>query len=291
MGLTEAEADHAPVPTTSRELSAGADLLDRYRPAALAVTAILAVVTVLPGARPGSERASPVSPPGALAGSTLIGGPVPVTQDVTSGVIDVGAPPLGVDHVSLPGPVALPAFVAEPLPGVAGPGPGQVAAGAGPSRRPVVPVGAAPHQPLELRAAAWASRTAGTPLAAFGVPEQSLPIGLRLNVLDKASFVRLRGTTSMLVLTEVAGGQRGEPAAARLQACRIIEQAWQDEQAQSFEAAPSWDGEACVAGTRAADGRWTFDLSQFPARTDDHGFAVLPGVDAPADFQVALRRT
>lgn len=292
MGLTD-DDDRTALRPTGPVLTAGAGVLDRYRPAVLAVTAILAVVTVLPGARTGSGGDLTAQPPSPLVGTALLDDdPAAQTGETVLEPVSEPAPlALGVADV----PVALPVPAApagdvgpaqapdDPMPEQPGDQAGAPGNGA--------PEGPQSTRPLELRSTAWASRTAGTPLAASGVPEMSLPVGSRVNVLDKASFVRLSGDAPTLVLGEVAEGRRGDAAAARLQACRITDESWKDEQAQSFESAPSWDPQACVPGERADDGRWSFDLSQFPTRTDDRGFALVPGADAPADFQVSLQPT
>lgn len=144
-------------------------------------------------------------------------------------------------------------------------------------------------RPLRVTEAAWASAQAGTPLAATGVPEGALPIGRRPGFdLDKASFVRLSGGATVLRLVpheDAAGHRNGETAG--IQACRLTSADWQKAEAQSFDEAPKWDCGVSVLGVRAEDGSWTFDLSVFPNRADDQGFALLPAGSA-IDFQVAF---
>lgn len=141
--------------------------------------------------------------------------------------------------------------------------------------------------PLRVAGSGWASQGAGTPLASAGVPEGTLPVGKRLGQLDKASFVRLTGSGFELVLTEHPEGARGmeEPS---VQACEITEPGWPEEEAMSFEEAPEWDPDACAPGTRNDDGTWTFALAVFAPASEGPGLALVPGPEAPVDFQVTF---
>lgn len=155
---------------------------------------------------------------------------------------------------------------------------------AGESRASVTPT------PLRVTTAAWASAQAGTPLAATGVPEGSLPVGRRPGFeVDKVAFVKLAGTASTLTLVphEDATGQRGADA-AQLQACRITTPAWAKAEGQSMDEAPKWDCRVAAMGERAEDGSWTFHLSSFPDRSTSPGFAIVPA-GAGLDFQVAFK--
>jgi hypothetical protein len=148
---------------------------------------------------------------------------------------------------------------------------------------------AATAQPLIVTKSAWASAQAGTPLAATGVPEGALPVGRRPGFAqDKVAFIRLAGgaTSISLVPHADATGQRSAET-AQIQACRITTPGWAAGQAVAMADAPKWDCAVSVLGARAADGRWTFDLSVFPDRVDDRGFALVPAGDA-VDFQVAF---
>jgi hypothetical protein len=136
---------------------------------------------------------------------------------------------------------------------------------------------------------AWASQEAGTPLDTQGVPDGDLPVGTRLGQVDKASYVRLSGSESTLKLREDAAGNRapanGEPL---IRACQITDASWKPATAEGFGSAPKYDTGACVDGKRAADGTWSFDLSNFDDATDARGFALVPAAGAPVDFQVAF---
>ena len=149
-----------------------------------------------------------------------------------------------------------------------------------------------PDAPLTIAAAAWASRTAGTPVADAGVPADSLPVGMRVGQDDKRSFIRLTGDEFSLTLVPVdEEGANRSPEEAVIQACQISEGGWEEGEAISFDDAPPYDPEDCVDGVRAENGTWTFSLITYPQRDDDRGFALVPGPDAPIDFQVAFSRT
>lgn len=143
--------------------------------------------------------------------------------------------------------------------------------------------------PLRITRAAWASAQAGTPLAATGVPAGSLPVGRRPGFdADKVAFVKLSGGASSLKLVphgDSTGTRNGSGAA--IQACRITTPGWEAAEGQSMEAAPAWDCGVAVLGKRADDGTWTFDLSIFPDRADDRGFALIP-TGSELDFQVSF---
>ena len=147
----------------------------------------------------------------------------------------------------------------------------------------------APPAPLRIVAKAWATQTAGTPVASAGVPAGSLPVGKRLGQDDKRSFVRLSGEDDVLVLAEDSAGSRTTTGAVGVQACQITDVAWRDGEAMTFDQAPKYDARSCVAGTRADSGIWTFDLSGIPTRADQRGFALLPAAGSSVDFQVAMR--
>lgn len=144
--------------------------------------------------------------------------------------------------------------------------------------------------PLTITASAWASRTAGTPIADVGVPADTLPVGTRVGQIDKASFIRLAGGEEQLRLKENASGKRTTTGTATVQACRVAESGWEEAEAMSFSEAPEWSADDCILGERSEDGMWTFDLGPFDDRTDDRGFALVPGPGAPADFQVAFEK-
>lgn len=144
---------------------------------------------------------------------------------------------------------------------------------------------------LTVVAAAWASQTAGTPIAGAGVPDDSLPVGTRLGRHDKRSFIRLSGDEVSLTLLPVDDeGAHRRPEEAVIQACQIEDAGWEEAEGMSFDDAPAYDAENCVDGVRGDDGSWTFNFLVYPQRADDRGFALVPGPDAPLDFQVAFAR-
>jgi hypothetical protein len=137
-----------------------------------------------------------------------------------------------------------------------------------------------------ITATSWASRTAGTPVAANGVPAGSLPIGKVVGQDDKMSFIRLSSRPDRIVLKPHAEGQR-TPETGVIQACMIKTVGWHGGEAVAFDAAPERDCSVSVTGVRAEDGSWSFDLRPFEGRSGD-GIALLPGPGAPLDFQVAF---
>jgi hypothetical protein len=143
--------------------------------------------------------------------------------------------------------------------------------------------------PLTIGSRAWASREAGTPVATTGVPDGTLPVGNRVGQIDKASFVRLTGTATVLSLVEDPNGSRAVAGNGGVQVCRITTSDWSAGDAISFDQAPAYDTNSCKAGQRSDDGTWTFDLSGFADRAGPAGFALVPTADAPVDFQVAFK--
>lgn len=263
-------------------------VLDRYRPVALATAAILSIVAVLPGAEVGAGADTGSAP--ALPFEEAASGP-------TDLAVSAGGAAVGAEEPAAP-------VIAAPVPSPGGTSTGtrtttrpNAGATASPSFSPTNPSSsptfALPSgddsedpRPLTPTVTGWATTAAGTPLGEIGVPEGSLPVGTRLTQTDKASFLRLVGDERNLVLTEVADGGRGADAA--VQACVITESGWQGGGNQSFDDAPAWDADACVPGMRSDEGAWTFALGMLGAPDDPRGYALVPGADAPADFQVAF---
>ncbi len=138
-------------------------------------------------------------------------------------------------------------------------------------------------------AKAWASRTAGTPLASDGVPKGTLPVGTRAGQDDKLSYIRLSGDETVLRLAEETTGRATVQGPAAVKACRITVAGWKEGEAIAIADAPPSDPNACVEGAKSPEGLWTFDLSSFPDRTDARGFALRPGKGAGVDFQVAFK--
>lgn len=147
----------------------------------------------------------------------------------------------------------------------------------------------APARPLRTTETGWASATGGTPLGSTGVPDQSLPVGNRFGQLDKASFVRLAGSTPTLYLKEHAQGQRTTSGDVAVRACQITTRRWKGGPNQTFDQAPDWDATNCIPGRRSSSGVWSFDLRTFADPTDDRGFALVPAAGASIDFQVAFQ--
>lgn len=268
--------------------------LGHYKPVALAIAGIVAVVTLTPGGL--EQRAETAESAFSLDVETAEPeDDAAADQEVSAGV----APD---PELSSPAEPSSPSFdVPAPSPSFSGSRSDSTDSSesfdaGGPSFTPT-PSGtsgdAEDEEPLEVAAAAWASASAGTPLAAAGVPEGTLPVGNRFARLDKASFVRLAGGGSELVLVEDEAGHRAPPTdeAPTVQACRIAEPGWEEAEAQSFDEAPTWDDAACAVGTRGEDGTWVFDLSALGVTEGDAGVALVPAPEAPFDFQVAFARS
>jgi hypothetical protein len=268
-------------------------VLDRYRPVALTVGAILIIVAVLPGARHADNGAPPPATD-VLAGADTPATTVP-TRRATRSAAAADDTTLAADAGTVDVDVATPAIDEADTGSVVVDDGSDAATSPPPSPAPTTapaPAFTAPPssstRPLTVDRVAWASASAGTPLADAGVPEDGLPVGKHAGQLDKASFVELDGTATTLVLREDSDGSRGTVAGS-VQACQITEPGWRRGEAKSFDDAPEWNADRCVAGRRGANGVWRFDLARFPQRADDRGFALVPTADAPVDFQVAFK--
>lgn len=269
-------------------------VLDRYRPAAIAAVAVLVAVTVLPGAQQAQERAAATVPtlPVQVTGSANDGSSTPtkaVTEDALAVADSIGsslAP--AAPTFSAPSAPSIPSgsfgTTEAPLSRSSAPAPADAAAPA------TSPSEAAAEVPLRPTVTAWATATAGTPFADLDVPEGSLPVGTRLGQQDKRSYLMLTGTSTTLVLREDETGARAAETAI-VQACQIVDAGWEGGEAKAFDEAPEHDPAKCVSGSRGGDGNWSFDLSSFAAPTDERGVALLSGPDAPIDFQVAFTTT
>lgn len=269
------------------EISLGdlARALGRYRPIALAVLAILAVVAVTDA----PERRLPSAAADYRPTDAELGGNRPV--DEGSG-----------DAPDTLGSSDAPPFTSAPAPSFGGsssfgaaPSPGD---GAGTAPPPTT--GSSDfdgfafdadeqQEPLTVVKWAWASRSAGTPLADAGVPEDTLPVGDRAGRHDKVSFVKLEGDGTTLYLAEDPEGERVITGDPQVQACTVLESGWREAAAMSFSDAPTWNEESCVLGRRSADGTWTFDVGRLGDPTTQAGFALVPAPEAPIDFQVTFQ--
>lgn len=275
--------DADPPPATGLSATRLSDLhaaLGRYEPALAVVVVLSLAALVLPGPTiRAADRffTAPTLP--AQSAGTSDEPPAPDTVALETGevVIDSGAlAPSGFDFT----PTAPERGTAAPA---SLPAPPQAATGAGGGSAPAE---VAPTHTIV--AAGWATANAAT-IGGVGVPEGGLPVGRRLGEDDKLSFVRLGASSTRLVLRLVddAGGQRFADSAT-VQACRILVAGWEAKPAMSMSEAPPHDRTSCAVGERNDDGTWTFDLSRFTDRTDQKGFALVPGPDAPADFQVTF---
>lgn len=138
----------------------------------------------------------------------------------------------------------------------------------------------------QITASLWTSQSAGTPLAANGVPEKSLPIAKALGREDKVTYLRISGSPDNLRLKEHAEGQRA-PETGAIQVCLVKTVGWSSGEAVDPGEAPERDCSVAVLGVRSEDGTWSFDLRPFDGRAGD-GFAFGPAPGSPLDFQVAF---
>lgn len=142
-------------------------------------------------------------------------------------------------------------------------------------------------KPLSIFDSGYASQAGGTP-----VEQQPANGGLPVHVTGgnatKFSFLRLVGTESILRLQEVSDpGANVNATMAELKMCPIESGPWSPQRGVAMSQAPKY-GSACSTGTRAANGQWTFDLSnQQPARAD--GFAIVPTNNPALNFQVVFK--
>lgn len=270
----------------------------RYVPVVAVVVTVAVMGLTLPGPKLLGGRTLPTFSSSAGAGSSssavitddssVAEDAAAVPADVTSSFSDASATAAGFADAPA-SPVRLP----FPTPTAASRGdePGNAPATFEAPPPPDSTATAAAVQPLRITSSAWASKTAGTPLASNGVPAGSLPVGKRVSQHDKRSFIRLSGSSATLVLAphQDAAGQR-TPQAGSILACQITDPNWKaGTEPMAFDAAPAYDATKCTLGQRGEDGAWTFDLKAFPLRTDSRGFALVPGPDAPLDFQVAFK--
>lgn len=252
--------------------------LARYRPAAFVVAVILVVAWVLPSPVTPTEDTELSQPAGQTRVQTdAPEAPEEPAAEVPAPAPDTGfTPPSGSDSFS--GGFSSEGSYSPPPPSSSFTPPSFGGSDDGDST------------PLTIAATAWASRTAGTPFADVGVPPETLPVGTRLGQIDKASFILLDGGAEELRLKENESGNRTTTGTATVNACRVSESGWEEGEAMSFDEAPEWSADDCILGERGEDGVWTFDLGPFDDRTDNRGFALVPGPGAPADFQVAFEK-
>jgi hypothetical protein len=103
---------------------------------------------------------------------------------------------------------------------------------------------------------------------------------------DKRSYVRLSGTDTVLRLSEKGAGRATGGSVVSVRACRVAVADWAEGSGVALASAPAFDANACVKGERATDGVWSFDLSGYPDRADNKGFALVVAPDGGVDFQV-----
>ncbi|HEX2851366.1 MAG TPA: hypothetical protein VHN98_12465 [Acidimicrobiales bacterium] len=274
--------------------------LGRYKPVVVTVVALVAMLTLLPRhssptrtedasavsaskVSPGIRPATKAPTTSAAASSTTAADASAITSAPVGGTLGASTAPALASALSTPpSPSSYDTPTAsQPSGGYSSPISDSTSTSGG----------AAMSSPLHVRESAWSTQEAGTPLAADGVPDGTLPVGTRVGRDDKRSFVRLSGGDTVLRLTEDPSGSRATAGVAAVQACQVTTAAWSAKTAVAMSSPdePTWDANTCVAGTRASDGTWTFDLSAFASPTDARGIALVPAPGGPIDAQVTFK--
>ena len=144
--------------------------------------------------------------------------------------------------------------------------------------------------PRSVVDAGYTSSTAGTPLSGPEVPEDSMPVSVRLGRIDKVSFARLAGTAPDLNLVLVDDGAANQLVAlAAVQACAVTEPGWVlDSPGAPPEDGPTYDDQRCSEGIQTATGAWRFDLSDLGELDERAGIALVPTFEGPVSFQVTF---
>jgi hypothetical protein len=274
--------------------------LARYRPVALTVLAILFALAVLPRPdRPdglagatGIEITTPSTSPPAANGAPSSASDAAVT-DVPTTMADTGFA-VSSGATSFPSFSSGSSFSSDAFPDGGGSGAPEPGSGSGSfgditSGTSTVDTTKGPAEPVPLRIVGrlWAARTGGTPLAKQDVPAGTLPVAFRATD-DKISYVKLAGDGTSLGFAVDATGTHETSGPIKLQACKVTK-AWSDGEGIALQDAPTSDPNKCVEGTASASGIWLFDLTSFPDRTDEFGFAIKAGAGAGLEWQVALK--
>ncbi len=252
----------------------------RYRPVLVTVVVVLVALRLLP------ERDT-TAPEASAAPAALVtdGAGVTPSSAPTSAPLDAASAPTTTvaaasTAVSRDAGVSGSPAPALPAPPAAAPSNEEPVPASTPTTAPTEAAAAVPR----LVATAWASASAGTPLADAGVPDGSLPVGTRVGERDKFSFLRYDVAPGVVELAVDPDGSRGI-GAPLVQACRVTTSGWDSGVAMDFDEAPQWDPSACVDG-RADGDSWVFDVAGLDAT---EGIALVPPPDAPLDYQVAFR--
>lgn len=252
----------------------------RYRPVALTLAAILAVVALTDApTSPGSRSPAPLATGG--RGSVAGDGTAPDRDPLSGAVTETPEPVEAISGFEFFTPGGDSGFSS----GDSSPSSSDDL-GRGNTEPPTTSTTS--RRPLVISAHGWASRGGGTPAGSAGVPGGTLPVGSRGGQLDKVTFVRLSGDQGTLVLSEDPAGRRLLVGSAGLQACRSRGTGWKEGGNQDLAAAPAWFADTCVKGTAAPDGRWSFPVGQIGDPADPRGFVIVPAPDAPADFQITF---
>ncbi|HVM07945.1 MAG TPA: hypothetical protein VM345_05765 [Acidimicrobiales bacterium] len=274
----------------------------RYKPVAVVVVALAVIAVVAPGAQVLDDAIDEPSiaaslPPTAVT-SSAVGDDAPSTTvaDETSFTYTGPADVITAIGMSSDDTASFAATASSGGSDAAGPSgssrSGSSSSSSAVASSPSTSVSAALAPSYTVREGGWATAGSSSPLSGAGVPEGGLPVGKRLGDTDKISFVRLGGASKALVLNvSTATGANRFPDAAKVRACRILSPSWEAKPAQSFDAAPPYDRNACSIGEAQADGTWRFDLDGFSDAADARGFALVPADDAGSDFQLVFTTT
>lgn len=280
----------------------------RYRPVVVTVVTLLVLLALLPGPR-FSRTTTAAASEGAVFGAGRR--PPPSAASVADAA--PAASSASPDTLSSTGSTSAPSFSSSPSPTFsAGPSssfsddttgdstfsgnedaaaPDAQLAPSGPPGGGGPSTGSQVNARLAIVASAYASATAATPLGAQFVPPDTLPVGKRFGQEDKISYVRLAGQADRLELAEDPAGSRSTAGTIGIVACRVTVSNWSEGENKAFSEIP-FDRNQCVPATRDDFfATWVFDLSAFPDRTDDKGFALVPAPDSSIDFQVAFKKS
>jgi hypothetical protein len=279
-----------------RDVSLGDILtaLGRYRPVVLTVAAILLALAVLPkpaglastAAAGGAIRTPPEPTAATVAGPGADASATTVPVDASSSDASTFSPSSG---ATFSGSSSSSSFSGSSFGSSSDTTPTTTSSSFETTFDTLPPSSTSPTSsgPLRIVSKTWASRTSGTPLAKEGVPDGTLPVGVR-GQDDKLSFVRLAGDELVLNLAEEPSGARSNVGPSSVQACPITTSGWKDGEAIGLTDI-AYDTGNCVQGVRGENGLWQFDLGKYPERTGGNGFALVPGEGGGLDYQVAFR--
>ena len=276
--------------------------LARYRPVAVTVVIILAVIAVLPGPRRAALNSLPTASAPAESDTAEVSAADPaVTEDTVPPVADADSAttfdtgPSSFSSSS-PSSPATSGFTSDDdssssssefSSDFSSPSSSNFGSDDFSSSTSTT----APLRPLVVTAAGWASTGGGTPLGSTGVPPGKLPVAKRLNQVEKYSYIRVDGEEKVLTLRRSTDGARTTTGEVGVSVCQITDAGWAEGENVPSDRAPKYDAQVCVAGQPAPDGSsWSFNLLTFASPTDARGLALVP-TGASIDYQVVFERS